>query len=160
VLRKLALFALFGFLAIVLAGPFLAILAVVLSFALVAFLLWVPLYALFADKQAGLRHAQAIWHEACRVGRDAMHGLLNFCRDLGPRAHATVTIIAAVMVETLSGAVVGGFLVYLSEGEHPFPSLAVAAGALVGSLAGLLVVFSRWHKGREQAMRKAADLSE
>ena len=53
-LRKLCLFALFGFLAVTLAGPVLAVLAIIVSFALIGFLFSLPLYALCAGNRADL----------------------------------------------------------------------------------------------------------
>jgi hypothetical protein len=163
VLRRIAIFALLAFLAIVLAGPLLAILAVMVSFALVAFLLWVPLFALFAGNRDRckhcLRHAQAFCQETVRVGREAILELVRLGQDVGTTARATLAIIAAVLVETLSGALVGGFFVYLSEGEHALPPVGVVAGALVGGVVGLLIVLSNWRTTRAFALQNTADTS-
>jgi hypothetical protein len=160
-LRKLCLLSLFGFLAITLAGPVLAVLAIIVSFALIGFLFSLPLIALCAGKRAGWKriqaHALARWHQAHCVWQRAGRAMELYGSDLGERVRSTASLIAAVLVETVSGAVVGGFLVYLSQREYHFSVLAVISGAVVGALVGLLVVLSHRRAVHARLCRQAPD---
>jgi hypothetical protein len=145
---KLGLFALFGFGAVILAGPLLAMLAVVMAFALVGFLFWLPLHALLRGPRPGgwqpcRDHFLAHWRHLKGHCRGTAQALQAWGRDLPERVRHTVAVAAAVVLEMASGAVVGGLFVYLSEREHVFPPLTIVTGVLVGALVGLLVVLSR-----------------
>src|SRR5947208_10631200 len=99
-LRKLCLFALFGFLAVTLAGPVIALLSVILSFALIGFLLWLPLYALFAGREAGWRNCLA----KCRAFGERV---LRICHGALTRAATTVrgTVGGAEGIARVAGTV-------------------------------------------------------
>jgi len=160
-LRKLGLFALFGFLAIVLAGPLLGILAVMLTFALIGFLIWLPLYTLFAGNRAGWRHCLGhvrwSWQQAFHLCHRTFRTIATLEHRFRDRIRGTASLLAALVVESGCGALVGGFLVYLLEGEHRFPPVAVVTGALVGALVGMLVVVSRRRSAPEQVFGRAPD---
>src|SRR5581483_11290305 len=51
ILRKIVLFTILGFLAIILIGPVLTVLGVILPFALVGFLMWLPFRLLVQRKE-------------------------------------------------------------------------------------------------------------
>src|SRR5207244_10552129 len=51
ILRKIALFTLVGFLAVILVGPLFTVLGVILPFALVGFLIWLPYRLLVQRRQ-------------------------------------------------------------------------------------------------------------
>jgi hypothetical protein len=159
--RKLGLFALFGFLAIILAGPLLGILAVMLTFALIGFLIWLPLCALFAGNRTGWRHCLAharwFWHQAHFLCQAPFRTLVSLERAFRQRVRGTANLIGALLAESCCGAVVGGFLVYLSRGERQLPPIAVVTGALVGAVVGMLVVVSRRRSAPERFFGQAPD---
>src|SRR5260370_26415633 len=108
-LRKLGLFALFGFLAIILAGPLLGILAVILTFALIGFLIWLPVYTLFAGNRAGWRHCLAharwSWRQACHLCRGTFQAIAALERGFRERVRGTASLLGALAVESCCGPV-------------------------------------------------------
>jgi hypothetical protein len=142
VARKAALITVLGFLVVVLSGPLLTILGVLLPFALVGLLVWVP-YRLFAEaRQGGLPAVQRTAGQALRnvaavpfwaVGRllalvsfvvRAVFGLIGFVLGLGIRVGA--------------GAAIGAILGVIGSLEYQDPQVRVPAGALIGAAVGLL----------------------
>jgi hypothetical protein len=177
--RKVALFALFGFLAVTLAGPLLAMLAVIVSFALIGFLIWLLVYAIFAGNRLGWRkclaHAGAGLKGAyglCRtVGHIAMAFACTFghtlraaasmfmaaTRNLRESLRGTASVLGAVIVETASGAIVGGFLAYFSQRERYLSERAIGVGVLVGALVGIGVVLARRYAAREGVLGQVSE---
>jgi hypothetical protein len=144
-LRKLFIVVSIGFVAIVLAGPVLAILAVMVSLALVGFLLWLPFYGLWAGWMPSLAKARACWQPKYdRLWRTARSFVSDSGHEVLERVHGTVRMAVTAISEVLSGAVVVGFVVHLSQREHSFPPGAEATGALVGACLGMLVALSHW----------------
>jgi hypothetical protein len=145
-LRKLGALAAFGFVGIVLAGPILSMLIVVLTFAGIGFLLWLLVRPLLQRRdgqwrrgvQQAVGHAQhggellaAAWGVAVRRSREA-HGTLR----------STMSVVGSVLLETLSGGVVG-VLVVTTCWPQQAHAAAAPVGALAGIIIGVLVVASR-----------------
>jgi len=164
-LRKLLL-VFFGFVAIVLAGHMLAIMAVVLFIAVVGFLFWQPLCGLCTGLRAScqpvMANARAGWRQLYdRVRPMARSFLSNHGYEVLQRLRDTAWKTIATIGEILSGAVVGGFVVYLAQREHSYspldPPLAEITGALVGGLIGLLVALAHWRSARQRTLRQLPD---
>jgi hypothetical protein len=160
-LRKISALALFGFLAVVLAGPILSVLFVVLTFALIGFVLWLPVHAL-------LRRKDANWREGVERVRDFTQSGLNLLAAVwvgslrllsgGHTAlRGTASIIGMVLLETVSGAVVGMLLVSTCWPPHSLTPGTVVLAALVGAVLGVLVVVSRARPAEEGVFEQSPE---
>jgi hypothetical protein len=145
--RKVCLLALFGLVAITLAGPILSLVFVVLTFALIGFLFWLPIHFLIHGKDGAVRgsleKARAIARHGCRATGAVWHGTMYLGRELHETLRGTASVVGAVLLETLSGAVIGILLVTTCWPQHAVTGDAVGIAGLLGALAGLLVVLSR-----------------
>ncbi len=160
VTRKLCLLALFGFVAITLAGPILAVLFVVLSFALVGFLFWLPIQTLVLRKDAGLRagleKGREVAHRGLQIAGGVWGGTVRLGRDLHEGLRGTVSFVGAVLLEGLSGALVGVLLVSVCwPGQAP--PTAGGLAALLGALTGVLVVLSRRRPARDALVEQSPE---
>ena len=76
-----------------------------------------------------------------------MHGTLRGTAaaawGVGAAVRGTASMLAAALVETLSGALVGGLVVYVSQPERAVNVRAVVLGCVVGALIGVVVLLSR-----------------
>ncbi|MCI0458736.1 MAG: hypothetical protein L0Z62_17395 [Gemmataceae bacterium] len=145
--RKVCAFALFGFLAITLAGPILAVLFTLLTFALIGFLLWLPLHALLRRREGGWR--EGVQHARC-FGQRGLYalggvwvGTLRVGREMQDALRGTASFVGAVLLEALSGALVGVLVAAACWPPHSLTAGVVVLGGLLGAGAGLLVVLSR-----------------
>jgi hypothetical protein len=154
--RKVCLLALFGLLAITLAGPILSIVFVILSFALIGFLFWLPIRFLIYGREGALRDGLQNVRAVARRGGYAVgavwYGTLRVGRELHETLRGTASVIGAVLLETLSGAVVGILLVATCWPQHAVTPGGVVLAGLLGGLAGVLVVVSRARRARESAV--------
>jgi hypothetical protein len=164
--RKFAFFALVGLAVIFLTGPVIAVVSVVLSFVVVAvslllpaavlgFLIWVPVRSMFAGSGAA-------WRDVRRTGRVVgqavavpLRSSARLCQrtiQLGQRARqpvaGTASLLLGIVIETISGALVGALLVAVSglSGVQPWHYWF---GALLGSLFGALVAITRRRTAEE-----------
>jgi hypothetical protein len=182
VLRTIGFLALMGFLAILLAGPLLgiasalfallcvvlslvfSIFTVVLAFALVGFIFWVPLRLIWP----GRRHA---WEDIGCKGRSlclsllclakeslAVSGkLLHWARPRGQqlwrgtvtRVRQHVAFVGQLLLEMASGALLGGLVGLViadSRGLQTFTPhslIPVPVGAVLGCLLGFFIAIGR-----------------
>lgn len=152
-LQKLLLLALFGFLAVVLAGPVIALMFVVLSlllvmvpFALVGMLLWLPFQAAVLgwridwDRVGAAMKAVAggLYQAAAAVLSVAGRALAWVGRSLWLITHFVFLVLLDVIVGAATGGmlgVIGGQMHGDTEGRVP---LAMLIGAGVGLIVGLL----------------------
>jgi hypothetical protein len=145
-LRKVGALAAFGFLAIVLAGPVLSVLIVVLTFAVIGFLLWLPVRPLLRRRDGqwrdGVQQAAVCAHRGAELLGVAWSGAVRRGREAHGALRSTVSVVGSVLLETLSGAVVGILLVTTCWPQQAHAS-AVPLAALAGILVGVLVVASR-----------------
>jgi hypothetical protein len=145
-LRKVAALAAFGFLAIVLAGPVLSILIVVLTFAVIGFLLWLPVRPLLQRRdgrwRTGVEQAVGYAQRSGELLGSAWHRAVRRAREAHGSVRNTASVVGAVLLETLSGAVVA-VLVVTTCWPQPAHAAMVPVALLVGILAGVLVVACR-----------------
>jgi len=145
-LRNLVWLALLGFMAVVFAGPVVSAVALILAFALVGFLLWLPLHTLVLGRRAPLRHSFDCGRSASvrvLVGLGAGCRLADqMRRRLGEVIWGLASVAGPMLLEVTSGMVLGGLLVWAYEGPKE-DSEAMPLGIFAGMIAGVLVVWSR-----------------
>jgi hypothetical protein len=159
IMRKVCLLAVFGLLAITLAGPILSLFFVVLSFALIGFLFWLPIHLLIYGKDGAVRDSLnrccAIMRRGGHVTGAVWHGTIHLGRELHEALRGTASVLGAVLLETLSGAVVGLLLAATCWPHQAANGDALGMGASLGALTGLLVVLSRWRRAAEPAVEQS-----
>jgi hypothetical protein len=147
VARKVCLLALFGLVALTLAGPILSLVVVILSFALLGLLVWLPIrlliYGTDGAVRDGVEKGKAVARLCGRTAAATWHGTMGLGRHLRETLRGTASRVGAVLLETLSGAVVGALLVSTCWPQHAVTPGAVLLGGLTGGLAGVLVLVSR-----------------
>jgi hypothetical protein len=161
VFRRIGYLALFGFLAMFLLAPILTILSLVLSmvlvilaFAFVGFVFWLPFQAL------GFRfHRGHTWQDelntGCQYGRKvfALCGTmflvsLRIGQVACQRCRVVAANFAVFALEMISGALVGLLVVLLLQREASVLTYLAAGG--VGALSGFLVVLARRTEKRRE----------
>jgi hypothetical protein len=133
--RNLLLLAALGFVAVQFAKPLLTVTVTVLVFALVGFLLWLPLHTLVFRRRAPLRQS---FDQSRELSRQALAGLRHGCTRLGEWA----AVLAPMLLEVASGLVLGGLLVWAYSGQQ-VEQESLALGAAAGAVCGVLVVAAR-----------------
>jgi hypothetical protein len=142
ILRKAAIITLIGFLVITLAGPLLTIAGVLLPFAVVGLLVWIPFKGIMKWKQGG-------W---TAVGESMKRGLGRVIAApvwLLGRAFAAVWwvlgsvfglvgFVLGLILPVILGAVGGGVLGAIGGFEHQDADFRVPAGIVIGAAVGLL----------------------
>jgi hypothetical protein len=153
VFGKILLLALFGFLAITFAAPVLALLTVVLFFAIIGFILWLPIHTLVLGKKPGwdmwLSRTHAISRKIGGVLVASWQGVQQALTGNCDGLRSTAAFTGALLVEGLSGAVVALLLVVSIGGHHSENPLTLVLTGLCGGLLGVLVVFFRRGANRE-----------
>jgi hypothetical protein len=151
---KISGMALFGLLAIVLAGPVLAILAVVLSFAVVGFVFWLPIHVLLRRYhprwRAGTDKVGDCAQRAADLVGVAWCGGVRLAREAHATLRGTASVVGPILLETLSGAVVGVLLVSTCWPQNSL-AVTVPVAAVVGMILGIFVVLSRPRLATEDA---------
>jgi hypothetical protein len=158
VIRKLLFLALFGFLAVILAGPVLAILsilasliisvvAIVLPFALIGLLVWLPFQALVLGRQIH-------WHKIGQAGgvlfRGAFHALgqvvgggFRLLGAIGSKVKAVALFFSRIVLDVVGGALVGGVLGVIGGQLHGDVEGRVPVAMLIGAGVGVVIALAR-----------------
>jgi hypothetical protein len=161
VARKVCLLALFGLIAITLAGPILSLVFVVLSFALIGFIFWLPIRLLLYGKSGavrdGLEKGKALAQSGGRAVGAAWRGTTRLGRGLHLALRGTARLVGAILLEALSGAAVGVLVISTCWPQHAVTPGAVVLAGLVGALAGVLVVVSRPRRAGESAVEQSPE---
>jgi hypothetical protein len=142
-LRKLSFLTFFGFVVVMVAGPVLAVLGLLISFAIIGLLVWVPLTFLGFGRPIE-------WHQVREVSHKCWGAVAINCNRLGggiiahgqlcfERARETGRYIARVCRETMSGILVGAMLGLIPAAEEKAAPILLGAclGAFVGAMVGL-----------------------
>jgi hypothetical protein len=155
VLRKLVCLAVIGFLVVVLIGPILALLGVLISFALIGLLVWLPIRTLLYGKPFD-------WAKVKAVSRKYGGAVFGRCHHVADQAlahghpvlekvQAAGRFVALVFRETVCGALVGALLAVLRVPEASFHIKLVLLGAGIGALVGAVVALACHSPARESA---------
>ena len=159
--RKVCLLAVFGLVALTLAGPILSLVFVILSFALIGFFFWLPIHLLIYGKDGALRNGlekcQVVARSGVQMTAAVCHGTMRVGRELHESVRGTVNVVGAVLLETVSGAVVGILLVMTCWPQHAVTAGALVMAGLLGALAGVLVVVSRARRNSESAVERSPE---
>lgn len=140
--RKLGVLTLLGFLIVFLIGPVLTVLGVILPFALVGFLVWLP-FRLFVQKRevnwSGLprnsgQAIRAVLTLPLRIGRFILSAIIGLLRLVaGAVGYALRIIIPAVL-----GAFLFAVLGAIGGVAHQDAEFRIPAAALIGAGIGAL----------------------
>jgi hypothetical protein len=156
VARKVALITVLGFLVVVLSGPVLTMLGVLLPFALVGLLVWVP-YRLFLEaRQGGMPAVGRTAGQAIRtvvaVPFWAIGRLLALIGFVVRGTFGLIGIILGLTIRVGAGAGIGAILGVIGSLEYHDPQVRVPAGALIGAAVGLLAWALRSRPARPQVI--------
>jgi hypothetical protein len=146
-LVKLCYLALVGFLAITLMGPVLALLSVLLCFAAIGLIIWMPLQLLFQgrtpkwgeamDKSKDFgRKAVNVVTATCSTCARGAQGIHGACRG-------TANKVGVFLLEVFGGAAVGGVLAAVCAGPYGPRAPEVLTGVLGGAGIGMFVGLAR-----------------
>jgi hypothetical protein len=142
VLRKAGLITLIGFLAVILSGPVLTVLGILLPFALVGLLVWIPFRAFVAAKHGGLpevgQQAKTALRNVAAVPvwiLGTAFALVGFVLKTG---WGIVAFLLGIIFPTIAGAFLGGVLGLIGGIEHNDAEVRVPAGAAIGASIGLI----------------------
>ena len=126
---------------VVLAGPILGIVVTLGVFALIGFLLWLPLHTVFCGPHSS-------WRSTCEGAKKWRRHMAACVRSTDDRCHAFGVRVAdfvrwcwprvrRVGVEAFCGAAVGVLIVVLTGAQEAPAVAAVAVGLTAGALLGL-----------------------
>jgi hypothetical protein len=166
-LGKIFSFALLGFLAILLVGPVIAVLSVFLSivlamlsfaiaalgillpFAVLGFLVWAPLHALFSGRPVQWRTlgrmCKGILDIVLSIPRRAWSMMTGSGKAAQEKITGLSSHIGVVLFETFCGALVGFMLGVMAGNMSAAPDIGevIGIGVLIGAILGALVGTSR-----------------
>jgi len=152
VLRKLIVLAFFGFIIVMVAWPVLAALGILLGFALIGLLVWVPLRCLGFGRPIEWHKMRDASHKclgAAAIGCNRVAGQIwNQEHPYLHRVRETGRYLARICRETMSGSLVGGMLGLIPAMQHGSP-VPVLLGCCVGAFVGALVGLSSRGPARE-----------
>lgn len=174
VFRKLIFLAALGFAVVLVSGPVLAILSVflslalvILSFAFVGFLVWLPFHFLFAGKEAALENLRGMAHTfgdaLLRLGKMAGQ-VLRFVPRAGGKigdialgvlgfvlrtVFGTIGFVGETAIVALCGAIVGAAFGLFNGNIHHNLEVAVPMSAALGAAIATVVsttmtVWEKW----------------
>ena len=153
VLRRLAFFAILGFMVVILVGPVVAVisaffavavtlLSVFFPFALIGFAVWLPYTILqgrpvpwkqIYDTGKGIVQFALIW--PMQAGRKLWTGAVHLTRNAADRAYH----YGHIVMEMIAGALLGGLIVTVVRWDHPGPYAEIALGAFIGLVVGTVI---------------------
>jgi hypothetical protein len=160
VVRKLCFFTLMGFLALILLGPVIAVVATLLSlvltvlllvlpFAVIGYLVWIPYQVLSRDKQAAwnnIRDAGLAFHQAlvvvpAGICAQVCRGGARIGRFALEKTRRLKKFLAGIATETVCGTLVGGVVGMVGSLIHQDNPLEwrVPVGFLLGAIIGALI---------------------
>jgi len=141
-LRKAAIITLIGFLVITLAGPLLTLAGVLLPFAVVGLLAWIPFKGIMMWKQGGWTALGGSMKRG--LGRVVAAPVWLLGRAFGAvgwvlgSVFGLVGFVLGLILPVILGAVGGGVLGAIGGFEHQDADFRVPAGIVIGAAVGLL----------------------
>jgi hypothetical protein len=142
IVRKVALLTLMGFLVVFLLGPVVTLLGVILPFALVGFLVWLPFRVFIQKRQinwSGLpekagRAVRAVLSFPLRV----LGFLLSAAKCLLRLVGGVISFALRILIPALAGAVFFAVLGAIGGVTHADAEFRIPAAALIGAGIGAL----------------------
>lgn len=153
ILRKVALFTLVGFLVVVLIGPLFTVLGVILPFALVGFLVWLPYRLLVQQKEidwsgvpkkAG-RFVRSVLTLPVRIGATVLAIPIRIIAYLAAGALGLIRLVGGllgfalrIILPAVAGAIVFAILGVIGGINHQDAEFRIPAAILIGAAIGAL----------------------
>jgi hypothetical protein len=142
VVRKIAIITLTGFLIVVLSGPVLTLAGVLLPFALVGLLVWIPVQGFLTWKHGG-------WDAVAAAGKRTggyvfavpmwiLSRVFGAVRWVFATVFGTVGFVLGLIFPVVAGAIGGAILGAIGGMEHQDAEFRIPAGLIIGALVGLL----------------------
>ena len=161
IVRKVALMTLIGFLAVILSGPIIAVLGVLLPFAVVGFLVWVPFRLLVVAKHGG-------WPAVRDTTRKAIRGVLAIPLWIATHVGSALKFVlgtvfgligflGGIILPTLAGGFLGAVLGAVGGMQHHDADFRIPAGAAIGASIGLLAGAWRSKPAKRVVIRPVAN---
>jgi hypothetical protein len=145
--RKAAIITLVGFLAVFLAGPVLTVAGVLLPFALVGLLVWIPFRGIVLWRQGGWEAVQAATHKGfgrvLAVPAWILATAFGGVKWVVGSAFSLVGFTLGLILPTLLGGIGGAILGFMGGMQHQDADFRIPAGALIGACVGLLIGATR-----------------
>ena len=163
IVRKVGLLTLLGFLIVFLIGPVLTLLGVILPFALVGFLVWLP-FRLFVQKRevnwSGLprRTGQVIRTVLTiplRLGGFAVSAIVGLLRLVG----SVLGYALRITIPALAGALLFALLGAIGGVTHQDAEFRIPAAALIGAGIGALYGAVRTRETKKVIVLRAAPVT-
>jgi hypothetical protein len=142
IVRKMALLTLVGFLVVFLIGPVITVIGIVLPFALVGFLVWLPFRVFIQRKQinwSGLpekagRAVRTVLMFPVRVVAFIVSAVLGLLRLVG----GVLGFALRILIPAIAGALLFAVLGAIGGVTHADAEFRVPAAALIGAAIGAL----------------------
>jgi hypothetical protein len=152
VIRQLAILTLVGFLVVTLSGPALALLGVLLPFALVGAGVWLLVKVITAGPRVAFGLAGALI-------RGTVQAILFIPRHLFAAASTVLSktgsgarVVAGALAPLAIGAIIGGGLGFVGGAEHHDQEIRIPLGLAMGAGVGLLYAVTRSRPATEKIL--------
>jgi hypothetical protein len=164
VIRKVAIITLIGFLAVVLIGPVLTIAGVLLPFALVGLLVYVPYRLFVVSKQGGLPAVQQAGQKAVRTAVAfpvwVVSKVIGFIAFVLRTIFRIIGTIFGLVFAVGGGAAVGAILGTIGGLQYHDADARIPAGALIGAAVGLIIMLTRSRSSRVATVRPGPQVQQ
>ena len=168
IVRKVFCLAAIGFGVLVLSGPVIGVVCVVLGivlsiasmlfpFAIVGLIVWLPLRAIFGNKETKWsdvqKNARTVFQGSfvvpVRTASGVCRGAVTRFHGAGDRIKSGAQSLGAFFVEVICGAAVGTLFGLIASLEHPREEYLIYAGS-AGAVLGIGVGLSRFRAWRAE----------
>jgi hypothetical protein len=153
ILRKAAIMTAIGFLVIVLGGPLLGLIATLLPFLLVGFLIWLVIRMVILGPLVVGRFIGRVVRGVFRIVTAPPRLIFRLIRGgvvrVGHGVGRMSGFVRGIFWETVCGAAVGAMLGMIGGVQHEDAEFRVPIGAVIGGFIGLLAGASRSRATRQ-----------
>jgi hypothetical protein len=152
VIRQLAILTLVGFLVVTLGGPALALIGVLLPFALVGAGVWVIFKAVTLGPKVAFGLAASLIRGVFNVVLFIPRQLFSAAGFVLTKTGTAVKVVVGALAPLVLGAMVGGILGGVGGVQHHDPEIRIPVGLALGAGVGLLYAITRTKPAREQIL--------
>ena len=152
VIRQLAILTLVGFLVVTLSGPALALLGVMLPFAVVGGGVWLAFKVLTVGPRVAFGLAGALIRGTVNVVLFIPRQLFSAAGVVLTKTGSATRILAGVLAPLVIGAVAGGALGFVGGAEHHDQEVRIPLGLALGAGVGLLYAVTRSRPAQEKIL--------